>query len=161
MDRIPLEIIIRHASREVGNYFAEQVERERKIGKVAVLVEDFTNSLYFMPCDEYGYPNYHHFNYMTFDSLNLMAIQAEGIMPTTASMTVREVSIMIERPMLTQRMDWKEKPYVFMWSGRKMNTREIPLEKLNVSELMKLAQKAIRDREGLVIDEAMKNKIYK
>jgi hypothetical protein len=113
-----------------------------------------------MPCDVQGYPNYHYFNYMTFDSLSLQALNI-GQLPPTTTMTVKEVSIMIEKPMLSQRFDWQERPYVFMWFGRKMSSKDIPLEKLNVSELMKLAQKAVIDREGLVIDEVLKNKIYK
>ncbi len=161
MDRIPLEVITRHACHQIGDFFADQAFEQRKGGKVAILVEDFTNSLFYMHCNERGYPDYHHFNYMQFDSLSLHAVMNEGAIPNMTPMTVEEVSIMIERPMLTQRYDWNMEPVVFMWSGRKMSSRKIPLEKLNVSELMKLAQKAIRDREGLVIDEALKNKIYK
>lgn len=161
MERIPLEVIIRHACREIGNYFAEQAEQERRNGKVAVLVEDFTNSIYYMPCDTNGFPNYHQFNYMTFDSLSLFTICKDGQTPTTEKMHVKEISIIIERPILAQRYDYEMKPIVFMWSGRKIGSRDLPLEKLNISELMKLAQKATQDREGLVIDEAIKNKIYK
>lgn len=160
MDRVPLEVVTRHASKEVGNYFADKVYEERKNGKVAILVEDFTNSLYFMPCNIHGYPEFHHFNYMTFDSLSLQSI-SDGKVPLQTTMTVEEVSIMIERPMLSQRFDWQDKPYVFLWWGRKMSSRKIPLEKLNVSELLKIAQEAVKSREGLVIDEALKNKIYK
>lgn len=160
MDRIPLEMVIRHASKEVGNFFADKVEEERRNGKVAILVEDFTNSLYFMKCDKYGYPDMHHFNYMTFDSVSLATLN-DGAIPNTASMTVEEVSIMIDKPMLSQRYDWQDKPYVFLWFGRKMSRSKIPLEKLNVSDLMKIAQESIKNREGLIIDEAMKNKIYK
>lgn len=159
MERVPLEVVIRHACRSIGDYFAEQAENERKNGKVAVLVEDFTNSMYYMPCDTHGYPNFHTFNYMTYDSLSITVLNEGAYTPI--SQTVEEVSIMIERPMLSQRFDWQDKPYVFMWSGRKMGSRKIPLEKLNVSELMRLAQRAIANREGLVIDEAIKNKIYK
>lgn len=162
MDRVPLEVIVRHSAKTIGNYFADKVEDARRNGKVAILVEDFTNSLYFMECDNFGYPKFYTFNYMTFDSSSLMAIckkEREMLMPTI--MTVEEVSIMIEKPMITQRYDVFERPYVFMWFGRKMSTRKIPLEKLNVSELLKLAQQAIINREGLVIDEALKNKIYK
>lgn len=161
MDRVPLEMLIRHSARTVADFFASKVEEERKAGKVAVLVEDFTNSLYFMPCDTHGYPDYREMKYMTFDSINLAVLKEESIPMTDVSMTVEEVSVFIDRPMLTQRYDWQDKPYVFMWSGRIMSKRKIPLEKLNVSELMKLAQKAVQDREGLVIDEAIKNKIYK
>lgn len=161
MDRVPLEVIIRHASQEVGRYFADQVERERKNGRVAVLVEDFTNSLFFMPCNKEGYPNFLQFNYMTYDSLSVTVMNQGLYIPSAVSQTVEEVSIMIDKPLLTQRFDLNEPPYIFMWKGKKMSSRKIPLEKLNVSELMKLAQEVIKSREGLVIDEALKNKIYK
>lgn len=160
MDKVPLEVLIRHSAHEVGKFFAEKVENERRNGKVAVLVEDFTHSLYFIHCDNEGYPNEYMFNYMTFDSLSLATI-AKGSMPTTTSMSVEQVSIYLEKPLILNRYDWREKPIVFLWSGRKMSTSKIPLEKLNVSELMKIAQQVIQNREGLVIDEAIKNKIYK
>lgn len=159
MDRVPFEVITRHASQQIGDFFAKQVYENRMQNKVAILVEDFTNSIYYMPCDRQGYPDFHTFNYMTYDSLSVTVLNEGSYAPI--SQTVEEVSIMIERPMLTQRYDWNDKPYVFMWSGRKMSSRKIPLEKLNVSELMRLAQKAIEGREGLVIDETIKNKIYK
>lgn len=161
MQNVPLEVLVRHAARQVGDYLAQQVEDERKHNRVAILVEDFTNSFYFMDCDEYGYPIYHNFKYMTFDSSLLTAIQNENVMPITTNMHVEEVTIYIESPMLTQRYDWNERPVVFLWRGKKMSSRKIPLESLNVQELQKLAQKAIKNREGLVIDEALKNKIYK
>ncbi len=161
MHRVPLEVLVRHACRSIGDFFAEQAEKERRNGKVAVLVEDFTNSLYYMPCDEYGYPNFSRFNFMTYDSLSVTVMNQGQYNPNSISQTVEEVSIQIERPMLTQRYDWQNKPYVFMWSGKKISSRKIPLEKLNVSTLQELAQQAILNREGLVIDEAMSNKIYK
>lgn len=164
MDNVPLEVIVRHASHKVGDFFAEKVFENRKHGKVAVLVEDFTNSLYFMPCDKHGYPNVHEFKYMTFDSYSLQVLN-DGEIPsnTTGAFTsgVEETAIYIERPMLSQRYDWQDKPYVFLWYGRKMSSRKIPLEKLNVSELLKIAQQVVKNREGLVVDEAIANKIYK
>lgn len=161
MQRIPLEVIVRHSARKVGDYIAERVEDERKNGKVAVLVEDFTHSFYFMPCDDHGYPDFHTFNYLTFDSISLSTLGAGEAITVPRSMTVEEMSVMIERPMLTQRYDWQGRPYVFLWSGRIMSKRKIPLERLNVTALMKLAQAAIRNREGLVIDDALRNKVYK
>lgn len=157
---VPLEVITRHAARKVGDYISEQVEERRKAGYVAVLVEDFTNSFYYFPCDEYGYPREYYQNYMTFDSLSVMTLKEQEL-PSVQTMTVEELSIMVDRPMLTQRMDWQERPYIFLWSGKIMSRRKIPLEKLNVSELMKLAQQVVLNREGLVIDEALKNKVYK
>lgn len=160
MNEIPLEVLVRHASHEVGKFFAEKVEKKRAEGYVAVLVSDFTDNLYFMKCDKNGYPNAHMFNYMTFDSLSLTAISMNSV-PSMSTMSVEEVSICIEKPLLTGRYDYRERPAVFLWEGRQMSKHKIPLEKLNVSELMKLAQQVIKDREGLVIDEALKNKIYK
>jgi len=159
MDRVPLEVIARHACRTIGDFFATQAEKERKNGKVAVLVEDFVNSLYYMPCDKHGYPNFHRFNYLTYDSLSIAVMKQEEHIPV--SQTVEEIIIEIEKPLITNRYDWQDKPYVFLWEGKKMSSRKIPLEKLNVSELLKLAQEAVKSREGLVIDEAIKNKIYK
>lgn len=161
MDQIPLEVLVRHASRKVGDFIAKKVEEERKNNKVAILVEDFTYSFYFMDCDKYGYPKMYQFKYMTFDSLNLMAMKDYDYSTTPVTMSVDEVSIYIESPMLTQRYDWEQRPVVFLWKGRKISSQKIPIEKLDVSELMKLAQQAIKNREGLVIDEALKNKIYK
>ena len=162
MDRVPLEVIARHASREIGNFFAERVEKERKNGRVAILVEDFTNSLYFMECNENGYPNFHRFNYMTFDSINVAILNQGEMSSNPVSMTVEEVSIMLEKPLISQNYNsYDGYPIVFMWRGKRMSSRKIPLEKLNVSELQKLAHQAIKNREGLVIDEAIKNKIYK
>lgn len=161
MQDVPLEVIARHAYRKIGDFFAEQAEKERKNKKVAILVEDFTNSIYYIGCDEKGYPNFHHFNYMTFDSINVAVLNKENALNTPISMTVEEISILVEKPLLTQRYDWQEKPYVFMWAGRKISSRKIPLEKLNIQELQKLAQQAILNREGLIVDEALSNKIYK
>lgn len=146
MDRVPLEVVIRHASEEVGRYFADQVERERKNGKVAILVEDFTNSLFFMPCNKLGYPDFHQFNFMTYDSLSVTVLNEGQYTPSEISRTVEEVSVMIERPLLSQRFDWQEPPYIFLWRGRKTSSKKIPLEKLNVSELMKLAQEVVKKR---------------
>jgi hypothetical protein len=160
MERVPLEMIERHAFKTVAEFFAKKVEEERKKGKVAVLVEDFTNSLYFMPCDRYGFPNYHNFKYLAFDSFQLQVIK-DGAIPTQMTSTVEEIQIMVDKPLLTQRYDWQDKPYVFMWNGRKMGSRKIPLEKMDVSELMKIAQKVIENREGLIIDEVLENKLYK
>lgn len=160
MNEIPLEVLVRHSAQEVGKFFAEKVEKKRAEGYVAVLVSDFTDNLYFMKCDKNGYPNEYMFNYMTFDSLSLSVIK-DGALPTMSSMTVEQVTIYLEKPLLTGRYDYRERPAVFLWEGRQMSKSKIPLNKLNVSELMKLAQQVIIDREGLVIDEAFKNKIYK
>jgi len=41
-----------------------------------------------------------------------------------------------------------------------MSRKKVPIEKLDVKFLMKLAQEAIKSREGLIIDEAISNRLY-
>lgn len=159
MREIPREVIFRHAFHKVAKYFAEKVEAKRRSGYVAVLVEEAWDTLYFMPCDEYGYPQRSELRALEVPSL--MAYSSFDAEIATETITCYEVSIIAERPLLSQRYDVDRYPYVFLWSGRKMGKEMIPVEKLNVQELMKLAQMAVIKREGLVIDEALNNKIYK
>ena len=160
MERVPLEYITRHAARTVADYLATQVEDRRKAGYVAVLVEDFANSFYYMPCDKHGFPTTYQMSYMTLDILSVQTF-SKGQEYAPVDVQVEETTVVLERPMLSQRVDWQDMPYIFLWSGRIMSRRKVPIEKLNVSELMRLAQAAIKNREGLVIDEAIRNKVYK
>ena len=118
------------------------------------------DSLYFLPCNERGYPN--QFMLKSIELPRLEAFLTGGdIDKVPTSITAHEVTIMVEKPLLTQSYDWQQPPIVFMWEGRRMGTERIPMEKLNVSELMRVAQVAVGKREGLVIDDALRNKIYK
>jgi len=159
MDRVPLEVIYRHAFRECANYFAEKIEQRRKSGYVPVLIEDFYESLYFSPCNKNGYPETFHLQ--TLELPRLEAVWTMDQIPPTTEITCYKVSIQIEKPLLMQRYDFNDYPVVFMWSGKKLGKEVVPVEELNVQELMRVAQAAIKNREGLVIDEALKNKIYK
>ena len=51
--------------------------------------------------------------------------------------------------------------YVCMWSGRIMMGERMNVEDLDIQYLMKLAQEAIISREGIIIDEAINNKLIK
>lgn len=156
---VPKEVIFRHAFRTAADYFAGKIEERRKAGFVPVIIEDTYETLYFMHCNERGYPNYYQQKYLEVPRLS--AFLTVGEIPTSSTLTVHEVTIMVDKPMLMQRYDWQEPPVVFMWSGKRMGTDLVPIEKLNISELMRVAQAAIKNREGLVIDDALKNKIYK
>lgn len=157
---VPKEVIYRYAFRQAAEYFAEKLENKRKSGYVAVLVEGAYETMYFMPCDERGYPD--NYRLMT---LELPALSVKNFSdfekPNFEMMTCYQVEIRVERPMLSQSFGPSGYPHVFMWSGRRMGEDRVPIEKLNVKELMIAAQNAVKSREGLVIDEALKNKIYK
>jgi hypothetical protein len=50
---------------------------------------------------------------------------------------------------------------VFLWEAEIMDSKKIPIEKLNVQELMLLAQTAIKNREGIILNVTMDNKLIK
>lgn len=159
MEQIPEEVIFRHAFSEAAKFFAGKIEEKRREGFVAVLVEDFYHSLFFFPCNRDGYPKMHNLK-----SLELPKLEhwlTIGDTPPSQNITCYEVEIMCERPLIMSHYHWQQTPLIFMWSGRKMGRNLVPVEKLNVSELMRVAQAAIKNREGLIVDEVLKNKIYK
>lgn len=160
MYRVPKEVIYRHAFQEIGEYFAKKATEERQNGKVAILVKDFIDSIYYFPCDERGAPEYWQQKYATISNLEAIMCADASDAFAMQSVTMEEKTIQVERPILSSMFD-EMYPTVFLWSGRVVSRKQIPLEKLNVKELMKLAQNVITTREGLVIDEAFKNKIYK
>lgn len=160
MYEVPKEVIWRHASHKVAEYFAEKVFERRKKGFVPVLIEDFYDSLYFMPCNSQGYPDYYRLRALEVPRYP-MAFLTDGDIPT-GEITVNEIEIVAKHPLVMGRgYDLEGYPYVFLWSGEKVGTERIPIEKLDVKELMRVAQVAIKNREGLIVDEALRNKIYK
>lgn len=161
MERIPAEVIFRHAYKTAAEYFANKVEKKRRKGFVPILIEDFYESIYFTECDFYGNPKRRYIETMELSIPKLGIFSMNEAITSTTEMTAWRVTIQIEKPVLAQRYDFNDYPYVFMWSGRKVANEKIPIAELNVSELMRVAQAAIKNREGLVIDEALRNKIYK
>lgn len=160
MREIPVEVIYRYAFNKTAEYFAGRLEQKRREGFVAVLVEDFWDSLYFMPCNKLGYPRSYYLETLELPKIST-AWLTEGEIPIDTSITFSKITIQVEKPLISQRFDFEDYPYIFMWSGKRMGTERLPIDKLNVQELMRVAQLAIKNREGLIIDEALKNKIYK
>ena len=163
MDRVPKEVIARHAFDEASRYFANKIKEERKQGKVAVLVQNLMDSLFFLPCDKNGFPDYQRYNALHIPDMQLaMPIEMHKKELPKIDTTIEEIQVIVESPILSRYYDnWERIPVVFMWSGRCVNRSRIPIERLNVQELMRVTQRAIQNREGLIIDEALKNKIYK
>jgi hypothetical protein len=158
---IPKEVIYRHAFHTAAEYFAGKIADKRKAGLVPVFVEDTYETLYYMPCNEEGYPNYGQMKFLEVPRLQPYWLEQEASLTTLSNITVQEVTVYVDYPMLTQRYDWRDRPVVFMWHGKRMGIEHVPIDKLNVSELLRAVQAAVKNREGLVIDDALKNKIYK
>jgi len=67
MDNQEIEqFVIQKGCYEVANYFRDLFMNKRIEGKVAVVVEDYTTSFFFMPCDKYGYPKINEQRYLSF-----------------------------------------------------------------------------------------------
>lgn len=153
--------ILKDASYEIGAYFANKITEERIHGKVAILVQDQLYSLYFIACDEYGFPKYRDIQVISRLLLNDILAISKNSNPIEITREVETIHIDIQRPLMLNSTSWDIRPYVYMWEGRITGKEKIPLKDLEVSELLKIAQETIKNREGLVIDEAIKNKIYK
>lgn len=158
------ECLDRRALTEVSRFFTDKFINHWKKNEVTVLVEDFSTSLYYLPCDQYGFPTYREFKSIIFDPLSLTAICDDFSFPVE-TVNIEEIVVIAERPMLVyQHMTCggghNPKQYVYLWSGRIMSRSKVPLEKLDVKYLMKLAQEAIKKREGLIINEVIENRLY-
>jgi len=148
---------------EISRFFADKFLEQWKQNKVLILIEDFTTSLYYLPCNQYGFPLYREFKSIVLDSLYVKAICDDCVPPNT-NISVDELVVVVDRPMLVcNHSHWDghySDQYVYMWSGKIMSRKKVPIEKLDVKFLMKLAQEAIKSREGLIIDEAISNRLY-
>jgi len=161
---------LRNASHIIADYFTNKFIEKRKAGLVPILIEDYFDSLYFLKCDEKGYPKTREFRTLnTFGKLSYMTVNEEAEIVAETS-HVESFSIYIEKPLLLQKLDnfFLEKDidnqysnWVWLWAGKIYDRRKIPIEELNIKELLKLTQSIIKKREGIIIDEAFRNKIYK
>lgn len=162
MDSIPLEYIYRRGADEIARYFRELIIGKMVERKVAVMVEDYTHSLFFVDCDQYGLPTRRYFRFLTlWDSPNFLL--HEDADPCIDECKVTEKEITIDRPIahFEDRYDFPNSLYVFMWQGRVTSQRERPVEELDVKQLLRLARSAVESRDGLIIDEVLKNRQIK
>ena len=159
---IPEDYIYHYGLRAVGDYFAQWFMDTRASGKVGILVKEFTWSFFFTECDNHGYPQRRYTDYLTFmDNPKIMDIGAD---PMLDEIKVYKKTIEVDKPIIVYDFRpnfYPESPYVFLWEGRVVNKEEVPIEKLDVKQLLKLAQEAVRNREGLILDEVLKNKLIK
>lgn len=159
-----LQEAIRHRlARETADYFSDKIEAERLQNKVPVLIKDNgIESIYFFPCNQYGMPTVRYLKFLSISSDMLKVISQPSDLSVMTNTFIDELCIYIEEPLIIMPVyEYTQENYFGMWSGRIMSKSKIPIEKLDVSELMKLAQKAIEKREGIILDEVLSNKIIK
>jgi len=157
------DVLRQLAISEVSRFFSEKLVSCWKENMVPVYVEDFLLSFYFFPCNEKGYPDCDYYRFADVGGFSFNTIANEYEPPTEATITVEEVTVLIDRPIVYERFaPWntKGKSQIFLWGGRKVDKQIVPIEQLNVKNLMQMAQRAIQKREGIILDEANKNKLY-
>lgn len=154
--------LIKIGAYEVGNYFKEFFLQKRANGLVPIMVDDFTTSFYFMPCDINGVPKRSSYEYLTFRNSKITDFNSGS--PTIDMGNITKKEIVIDRPLIGRSFAFGYEPmeyFYFLWSGRVVENQDIPIGDLDIKKLMKLAQNAIEKREGLIIDEVLKNRLIK
>ncbi len=156
---IPAEYIYRSGASEVSRYFQELIMGKMMNRKVAILVKDYTESLFFVECDDHGYPKMRYIQYLSYWDMTLKLVP-EGIDPCIDQCRMTRKEIRVDSPMIlfNTGYDYRERPYVFMWSGEVITQKEMSVDELDVKQLLQLAQAAVKSREGLIINEVAKNR---
>jgi len=148
----------------VGDYFADLIRKKRTENKVAVMVEDFMTSWFFVEADKNGYPTRRITDFISFIDNPIRSLLDEGADPVADMQSVQKRSLKIVKPLIYYICEYDfpvRRENVFLWEGEIVDTRDVPIEQLDIKQLMKLAQKAIKNREGLIIDEVLKNRLIK
>jgi hypothetical protein len=162
---IPIKYILEKGFHEVGHYFEELLRNKRLINnKVAVYYTDINESLLFVPCDIFGYPKIRYYEFITLMGFpKLMSFDELAIPEITT--TVYKKCVEIREPEIFYKVASGNSiygdNYFFMWKGEIRDKQEIPIDQLDVKYLMQLAQEAIKKREPIIIDEVIKNKLFK
>jgi len=158
------EYVLNRGASIVADHFRNKIMDNFRGGKVAVLVKHLGEMLYFMDCDENGYPKRDSFR--TIESLGLLPFLESGEEALLEATTFTEYTIVLKRPLVMTKLPDLEEFYgykmiVFLWEGEIIDSKKVKLEELDIKHLMKLAQEAIKKREGLIIDLVDKNKKIK
>lgn len=158
------EELIRIGIRETSQFFEDMFLQKRIDGKIPVLVEEFMTSFFFVICDKQGYPMRKYTDYLTFLENPFLVTEGKEEETFMKETKVYKKTVRIERPLIYRqfgRPDFFDKPYFFLWEGKIVDKQEIPVEQLDIKQLLKLAQASIKNREGLIIDEVLKNQLLK
>jgi len=159
------EYIKRFGIKEVGYFLTDLLYKRFETGKIPVLVDDkYSWQVIFTEADKYGRPMRPYVEFLTLPSLFINDLMTEGAEITCSEVKVTTFCVRLINPVVACNFRPKFEPdrsYYFMWMGEIVHRQEIPVEKLDVKELLRLAQKAIKERNGIIIDEVAKNKLIK
>lgn len=149
--------------RKVSEYFSDMLCSKWPEKKIPILVEDsLRTEVWYEDCDDLGRPRRKYIETLTFSGISAM-MWTENTAPDFSTCTAYKNEIEIMYPLVYQENHFNYFPETqyFLWKGETRSKKEIPIERLNVSELMKVAQEVVRKREGIVLDDVLKNKLIK
>lgn len=153
------EQTIKYAANKFSSYWTKDFIEKYKSGKVPILIEGFLTYVVYVDRDERGYPVVG--RYMDFVTMERMPFNFEEIkeIPDTVECKRNTITITEAYSVISDGYD-RERPIVFMWKGSLLESEGIPLTELNPKYLLQLAQKAIKQREPIMLDKVNKNKLY-
>lgn len=132
-------------------------------GQVAVFIEtQYGQCLKWVDCDNKGIPKYRFIRTHTISSTDF-ASMSKDITWEPVTFNIQQQVIEIYEPKYT--LGWCDgyvgKDYfISAWEG-KLTNRVVNVEDMDVSNLMKLAQNVIKNREEKVIETVQSNKLIK
>ena len=152
--------------REVSRFLTDLLYKRYESGKIPVLVDDkYTWQVIFTEADKYGRPMRPDVEFLTLPNLFIGKLMEEGVeIDYSEQVVATRFCVQLINPVVSYqfRPNFElDRSYYFMWMGEIIDRQEIPVEKLNVKELLRLAQKAVKERNGIIIDEVAKNRLIK
>jgi len=164
MEDTELQYYIKAGMYDVSNFYYKKIEEMRKQNKVPVIINNNKDITYWVDCDLYGMPKMRYIELIEFDNYFIKAINENDFKNINTDITVLRKCIMIESPLLYRQINSfsRNNSYMyFMWSGSIQEKEYIPIEKLNITEILKIVNKTIEQRSEIVINDVIKNKIIK
>src|SRR3989442_11396258 len=121
------QYILHRGASVVADYFRNKVIDNYAAGKAAVLVKQFVESLYFLPCDERGYPKWRQFRTVEYRDLTPLLYNQDDQL-TPQDWTVTEYTVIVRRPLVVVNIpdfdEWTRKAQVFLWEGEIADTKK-------------------------------------
>jgi hypothetical protein len=159
------EYIKKIGIKEVSYFLTDLLYKRFEGGQIPVLVDDkYMWQVIFTEADKYGRPMRSYVEFLTLPSLFINNLMTERAEISYTEVTATKFCVRLINPVVAYNFRPSFEPdrsYYFMWMGKIIDRQEIPVEKLDVKELLRLAQKAIKDRNGIIIDEVAKNRLIK
>lgn len=148
------------------DFIFEQMSKKWQQGLVPVWVEGRNQTeIIYVPRNEKGIFKKQSHTIMLFNS-NSVATKENYNNLTMETVTVWQKEVCIKEPIISYRDPFEgdprflaPMPHVYLWKGEITNNNFVGIETLNVGQMLNFTQNIIRKREGIILAEALNNKL--